>query len=187
MLFCFTSQDQRRRLQKEVERYERVLQMNKRKSSACSERNVDVVHPDPDNESPDSDVGHPDPDHESPDLTVAGNSSDHSDKTAEVVEAAKAEVAILKGQMKLQDHNLTKLREEIDHIKATQLTLDTLQGNDKMVLFYTGLPNYETLKLVYDLALNVLATKCPHGNRKLDNFSECVLTLVKLRLKGIVT
>ena len=196
MLFCFTSQDQRRRLQKEVERYERVLQMNKRKSSACSERNVDVVHPDPDHESPDSDVGHPDPDHESPDsdvghpdpdhespdLTAAGNSSDHSDKTAEVVEAAKAEVAILKGQMKLQDHNLTKLREEIDHIKATQLTLDTLQGNDKMVLFYTGLPNYETLKLVYDLALNVLATKCPHGNRKLDNFSECVLTLVKLRL-----
>ena len=40
----------------------------------------------------------------------------------------------------------------------------------------------ETIKLVYDLALNVLATKCPHGNKKLDNFSECVLTLVKLRL-----
>ena len=164
MLFCFTSQDQRRRLQKEVERYERVLQMNKRKSSACLERNVetpdsDVVHPDPDYESPDSDVVHSNPDCvEPPDLTVAD-----SDKTTEVVEAAKAEVAILKGQMKLRDHNLSKLREEIDHIKATQLTLDTLQGNDKMVLFYTGLPNYEMIKLVHDLALNVLATKCPHA------------------------
>ena len=66
-LFCFTSQDQKRRLQKEVERYERVLQMNKRKSNACSECNIEapdsgVVHPDPD--LPDSDVGHPDPDHE---------------------------------------------------------------------------------------------------------------------------
>ena len=95
--------------------------------------------------------------------------TDYSDKAAEVVEAAKAEVVILKGQLKLWDHKLSKLREEIDHIKATQLTIDTLQGNDKTVLFYTGLPNYEMLKLVYYLALNVLATKCPHGNRKLQS------------------
>ena len=138
MLFCFTSQDQRRKLEKEVERYERVLQMNKRKSSACSERNVetpdsDIIHPD----LPGCDIGRPDSDCvESPDLTVVKNSSDHSDKTAEVVEASNSEVALLKGQLKLRDHNLSMLKEEIDHVKATQLTNDTLQGNDKMALFY---------------------------------------------------
>lgn len=224
-LFCYTSEDQKRRLQKEVERHERVLQMNKRRMLSKSTSSASIVatseplNPhvksvNPDIEPHDHDVESPDhdvePQHhdvesaqhdveslyhnvEPPNLNIrVCSTTDHAPEMVELKlkvqseqqkrEAAEAEVAVLKNKLKLVDHNLSELREEIDCIKATQLTNETLQHNDKMVLFYTGLPSYETLKLVYDLALNVLPRVCPHGNRKLDNFSECVLTLVKLRL-----
>ena len=86
------------------------------------------------------------------------------------------------GQLRIKDQKLEMLQEKIDDFSRRQLTFEALQGDDKMVLFYTGLPNFATLQLVYDLALKVLPSTRPHGNRKLDNFTEYLLTLVKLRL-----
>ena len=48
-----------------------------------------------------------------------------------------------------------------------------------MVLFFTGLPKFSILRKVF---LKVLPTSRVHGNRVLDNFSEFLMTLMKLRL-----
>ena len=51
-----------------------------------------------------------------------------------------------------------------------------------MVTYYTGLPNFETLTLVFDLAQKVMPNSKEHGNRKLTNFDEFLLVMIKLRL-----
>jgi len=59
---------------------------------------------------------------------------------------------------------------------------ESLKENDNKVLFYTGLPNFAILKMVFESALKVLPSIIlPHGNRKLDNFTEFLITMVKLR------
>ena len=51
-----------------------------------------------------------------------------------------------------------------------------------MVPFYTGLPSFAALRMVFDLALKTLPSVRMHGNRKLSNFTEFLITLIKLRL-----
>ena len=51
-----------------------------------------------------------------------------------------------------------------------------------MVTYYTGLPNFETLTLVFDLAQKVMPNSKERGNRKLTNFDEILLVMIKLRL-----
>ena len=73
---------------------------------------------------------------------------------------------------------------ESQELKQNQLTWEGSEKKDNKVLSYTGLPNFAILKMVFDLALKVLPPLSikPHGNRKLDNYTEFLITLVKLRL-----
>ena len=45
-----------------------------------------------------------------------------------------------------------------------------------MVTYYTGLPNFEALTLVFDLAQKVMPNLKEHGNRKLTNFDKFCLS-----------
>ena len=51
-----------------------------------------------------------------------------------------------------------------------------------MKTYYTGLPNFETLTLVFDLVQKVMPNSKEHGNRKLTNFDEFLLVMIKLQL-----
>jgi len=60
--------------------------------------------------------------------------------------------------------------------------MEGLKENEKYVKFYTGLPDYDTLKAVLDLACKCLPSTVKHGLRKLTNDDEFLLTIIKLRL-----
>ena len=60
------------------------------------------------------------------------------------------------------------------------ITKEQLQENEDMVTYYTGLPNFETLTLVFDLAQKVMPNSKEHGNRKLTNFDKFLLVMIKL-------
>ena len=88
-------------------------------------------------------------------------------------------------RQKLEDCN-QKLQLHLQEIKALQarptITKEQLQENNDMVTYYTGLPNFETLMLVFELAEKVMLNSKEHGNRKLTNFDEFLLVMIKLRL-----
>ena len=69
---------------------------------------------------------------------------------------------------------------ELEELRKNQLTWQGLGNNDNKVLFYTGLPNFTIIKMVFELALKVLPPSSikPHGIRKLDNFTKFLITLV---------
>ena len=75
---------------------------------------------------------------------------------------------------------------QLQEIKALQvrptITKEQLLENNDMVTYYTGLPNFETLMLVFELAQKVILNSKEHGNRKLTNFDKFLLVMVKLRL-----
>ena len=71
---------------------------------------------------------------------------------------------------------------EMEQLKQNQFTMETLEKSNEKVLFFTGLPKFSILRKVFELALKVLPTSRVHGNRVLDNFSEFLMTLMKLRL-----
>jgi len=62
------------------------------------------------------------------------------------------------------------------------ITKEQLQENKDIVTYYTGLPNFETLKLVFELAQKVIPNSKEYGNRKLTNFDEFLLVMLKPRL-----
>ena len=71
---------------------------------------------------------------------------------------------------------------EMEQLKQNQFTMETLEKSNEKVIFFTGLPKFSILRKVFELALKVLPTSHVHGNRVLDNFSEFLMTLMKLRL-----
>ena len=71
---------------------------------------------------------------------------------------------------------------EMEQLKQNQFTMETLEKSNEKVLFFTGLSKFSILRKVFELALKVLPTSRVHGNRVLDNFSEFLMTLMKLRL-----
>ena len=66
---------------------------------------------------------------------------------------------------------MDKAKAELEKLTLDQLTWEGLEKNNNNVMFYTGLPNFAILKMVFELALTVfpLSSIKPHGNRKLDN------------------
>lgn len=93
------------------------------------------------------------------------------DDTKQRLQRAESQVDVL--QKKVHD---------LERLKRPDLTQNSLKDNPKMVQFYTGLPSFATLMIVFNLALNTLPSVRTHGNRKLSNFTEFLLTLIKLRL-----
>lgn len=64
-------------------------------------------------------------------------------------------------------------------ISTLVIDYDFFKGNDKKVLFYTGLPTWKLLDRFFKLVDRFLPE---HGNCKLSPFQMLVLTLIKLRL-----
>ena len=88
----------------------------------------------------------------------------------------------------LEEYKLSNqhLQSQLQETKALQtrptITKEKLQENEYMLTYYTALLNYETLTLVFELAQKVMPNSKEHGNRKLTNFEEFLLVLIKLRL-----
>ena len=62
---------------------------------------------------------------------------------------------------------------------AKELTLESFQADDNKVKFYTGLPSFLTMKILFDfVAPNVKK----HHRTTLSNFQQFLLVLMKLRL-----
>ena len=66
---------------------------------------------------------------------------------------------------------------------AKELTLESFQANDIKVKFYTGLPSFLTMKILFDLiAPNVKE----HHHSLLSHFQQLLLVQMKLRLNLMV-
>ena len=78
--------------------------------------------------------------------------------------------------------NCIQLKLENEHLfkKLRKITLcqDALKCNEKLVSFYTGLPNYTTLSLLVESA----AASLPVTKTKLSVFQQILIVLIKLRL-----
>ena len=74
------------------------------------------------------------------------------------------------------------MEKKIKDLESKCISMNALEDNDNLVKFYTGLPDYGTLKAVFDLCCNCLPSTTEHGSRKLTNHNEFLLTLLKLRL-----
>lgn len=76
------------------------------------------------------------------------------------------------------------MQSPLQEIKALQarptITKEQFQENNDMVTCYSGLSNFETLTLVFELAQKVMLNSKEHGNRKLTNFDEFLLVMIKL-------
>ena len=101
-----------------------------------------------------------------------------------MLDQAEKELEQTKKELQQAKEELDQAKAELEELKKDQLTWQGLENNDNKVLFYTGLPNFVILKMVFELALKVLPPSSikPHGNRKLDNFTEFLITVAKLRL-----
>ncbi|CAN8002814.1 unnamed protein product [Ixodes hexagonus] len=64
-------------------------------------------------------------------------------------------------------------------LAATRFTKEALEGNDTKVLFYSGLPTYHVLCLVYALVEKHVSHSSQHV---LSKFEEMILFLMRLRL-----
>ena len=79
------------------------------------------------------------------------------------------------------EDNCQKLTEKYAIAEKYLLTEKGFRCNDEQfVKFYTGLPSYNRLKAVFDLASGTFLEK--HENSSLSLFQQFILTLIKLRL-----
>ena len=53
------------------------------------------------------------------------------------------------------DARVKEMQKKISTLKSRCLTMESLKDNDKVVKFYTGLPNYDTLRVIFELASSV--------------------------------
>ena len=92
------------------------------------------------------------------------------------------ELEAVQQKLKVSEDETEKLKKELGENKKTDLTMDSLKDNPQMVLFHTGLHSFAALRMVFDLALKTLPSVRIHGKRKLSNFAEFLITLIKPRL-----
>ena len=64
--------------------------------------------------------------------------------------------------------------------RLSSFTESDLQGNDAMILFYTGLPTFQILKEVFG---HVSLAVAQNERSKLTSFEEFMLVMIKWRLK----
>ena len=132
-------------------------------------------------------------------IFVEGQLKDSLEKKEEVereLEQVKKEAMLLKKELEQARHEtehakkqaeqcsskVELLMAEMERLQQNELTMEALEKSNEKVLFFTGLPKFTILKMVYELAVKVLPTSKTHGNRALGNFSEFLVTLMKLRL-----
>ena len=132
-------------------------------------------------------------------IFVEGQLKDSLEKKEEVereLEQVKKEAMLLKKELEQARHEtehakkqaeqcsskVELLMAEMERLQQNELTMEALEKSNEKVLFFTGLPKFTILKMVYELAVKVLPTSQTHGNRALGNFSEFLVTLMKLRL-----
>ena len=68
------------------------------------------------------------------------------------------------------------------HARPT-ITKEQLQEDEDMVAYYTGIPNFGTLTLIFELVEKVMPNSKEHGNRKSTNFEEFLLVMIKAATK----
>ena len=117
-------------------------------------------------------------------LKLSSINTDNVVEARRKLDQAEKELEQTKKELQQAKEELDQAKAELEELKKDQLTWQGLENNDNKVLFYTGLPNFVILKMVFELALKVLPPSSikPHGNRKLDNFTEFLITVAKLRL-----
>lgn len=74
------------------------------------------------------------------------------------------------------------LQKKMATLELKCISMTMLKNNESFVKFYTGLPDHDTLKAVFDLCCECLPSTTEHGHRKLTNEDEFLLTIMKLRL-----
>ncbi|XP_055492695.1 uncharacterized protein LOC129697960 [Leucoraja erinacea] len=84
------------------------------------------------------------------------------------------DITVLEAQLYQKNKELTKARQEAAKIKLTQ---ESLSKDDKKVRFYTGLPTFAVLMLIYDYVKDKLTKR-----RSLTHFQQLLIVLMKLRL-----
>ena len=74
------------------------------------------------------------------------------------------------------------MQKKISALESKCISMTALRNNEGLVKFYTGLPDHDTLKAVFDLCSECLPSTTEHGQRKLTNHDEFLMTMIKLRL-----
>ena len=121
------------------------------------------------------------PNSSTPDKAIENTNTMVEDEP-ELVPLLQKELTTLKESLKTAENRASDLESKLSKLRKTKLSLDVLKENSKIVPFYTGLPNLDTLMLVFEHASKSLPFSNVHGNKKLSNFSDFLLMIVKLRL-----
>ena len=194
-LFAFTPPDQKLKLQAKVASHERMVQRRRR---MLASQQVNTVKKGPKAIN----VDHVDSvdvkavikeamiflldtiERQEEKLKLSSINTDNVVEAGRKLDQAEKELEQTKKELQQAKEELDQAKAELEELKKDQLTWQGLENNDNKVLFYTGLPNFVILKMVFELALKVLPPSSikPHGNRKLDNFTEFLITVAKLRL-----
>ena len=194
-LFAFTPPDQKLKLQAKVASHERMVQRRRR---MLASQQVNTVKKGPKAIN----VNHVDSvdvkavikeamiflldtiERQEEKLKLSSINTDNVVEAGRKLDQAEKELEQTKKELQQAKEELDQAKAELEELKKDQLTWQGLENNDNKVLFYTGLPNFVILKMVFELALKVLPPSSikPHGNRKLDNFTEFLITVAKLRL-----
>lgn len=182
-LFVFTPSPQKRCLLKRAQRHEHVSELKQKRlkrnevlvSSAetltLQQASEDTMHM---QTSDSQDV----------DSTELHNDTEEDEQFAvkDVVTKLQSELKNTQQKLKVAEDQTEEIKKELEERKKTDLTMDSLKDNPRAVHFYTGLPSFGVLMMIFNLAQKTLPSVRTHGNRKLSNFSEFLITLVKLRL-----
>ncbi len=104
----------------------------------------------------------------------------------ECLKAEQKKLSELCNTMKENDehskNDKEKLKEQIQDLKAqinkVSISQSTLEGNDKMVKYYTGLPDFATLQSIFQLVY----PNPPESRSRLTLFQQLCAVLMKLRL-----
>ena len=165
-VFKHTNTPTKRRLQKDQENFERKQALKRRRIENTLE----------------SAAG--DDDDHSGDENQLASPTDHD--TDAVMYEKSMEVQQEKQQNCNLQEDVTRLRQENDVLKKlhqeskSRLSIkDVLRSDDKKVKYYTGLPSYTILKVVFDFVCEEMPNSI--ANCKLSPFEQFVMTLMKLR------
>ena len=75
------------------------------------------------------------------------------------------------------DAVVKEMQKTMSTLESRCLTIESFKNNDKLVKFYTSLPNYDTLQIVFELTTKCLPFVTEHDHCKLTNNDEFPLTM----------